>query len=376
MSKNVAFAFLTLGTLGAAACGGSGGGKKLPDDSIECKNPSGCGKESFRRAIPSRKTVQVDYKRASQRLFSLDAQAQGYTMLGDHIDEINNTVDDIFEELENLASDAPDSETDTEIQWRAEDPFAPGDEAVLTLTSSDEATFQLEYAVGPTGFEPTDADTILSGEVHVADGEKTNFTLTVDYDTATEIDPDVGLQGSLLISAMPFDGDGREMWYDFHGFGEVGQPTADTRTTYWELGIDDGALEYLDSLHDSEATLYARWDGDGGRLDDHVGWDWGTHGPVDEISTDCWSAAGAETFSGWALFDDGRDYVRIDGDEGDCDFGPLADYAGDLAQSAFSELPQEGEWDDLAATSSPFCEDQPDDPDCISYCELYPEDCQ
>ena len=36
-------------------------------------------------------------------------------------------------------------------------------------------------------------------------------------------------------------------------------------TTYWAHGDGSGALEYLDSFHDSDATLYARWDLDSGQ---------------------------------------------------------------------------------------------------------------
>jgi len=187
----------------------------------------------------------------------------------------------------------------------------------------------------------------------VIDGdEQADFDLTIDLDALDEVLAE-DISGDIVIAEMPFPGGEREVWYDFHqvdlGDGDI----ENSRTTYWELDDDDSAaLEFVADWDDQIATAFARWDDDGGRYDHHTAYVDDQLGQVDEIATSCWTAGGAEVFDGWAVIDDaGEYYGEIDGDEAECDFGPVADHPdpGD----EFDDLPGEGEWDDLELNSFP-----------------------
>ena len=377
-----------------AACGGGGdgggdGGGSSSDDPLPCAAER-CGDETFRSAVPGRQAVRIDFPRSGARSRpvegigalgprrttrpQLEAVAPAYQHLEAEVSEINGVVDAVFADLEALVSGAPEIEEDTVHRWRRPDPDLPGNEEVLTLESDDQVQFALTYAAGPAGFEPGSDDVVMAGDIVVAGGVKSDLWLTIDFDAATRIVPSLGLTGEIDIRVQPFAGGEREVWYDFIGFGEAGGEIEDSITTYWVFGEGDGALEYLDALHDSDATVFARWEPLGGRLDYHVQWFDPDAGVLDEIGTSCWAAAGAETFYGWALIDELLNaYVELDGQEEDCAFGPVEGHPdpGD----EFVNLPGDGEWADLEAGSVPFCEDEPDDPDCIYFCDLFPESC-
>lgn len=360
-------------TLVATACGGSEPTGTLPDDTIPCRTGN-CGKPTFRSAVPSRTTVKIDFQRSAQKPgVALEAVAPGYVALGEHVDEVNTTVDEIFEELELLVGGEPEIEEDTRHRWRIADPDLADTDVVLTLESANEVDFTLAYAIGPTGFDADSATNVLTGAVHLDEGQKAEFALTIDFDAATTALPGLDLTGSLEISARPFAEAGREIWYDFVAFGELDQELETSLTTYWLFAEDDYALEYIDSIHDSDATLFARWNDDSGRLDYHVDWTDLKLGELDEIGTNCWGTGGSEQFYGWAVIDEASHYVEVDGDETACVFGPLEGHPNPTEE--FVSLPAQGEWDDLLASAAPFCEDAPEDPDCVDYCELLPESC-
>ena len=387
--RNLAFFVMSVSL---AACGGGaegGGGPGDGDDPLPC-SAERCGDEAFRNAVPGRSTVRIDFPRSGARSRpvgpvqlpgprrglrpQLEAVAPAYQHLEAEVEEINGVVDGLFAELEALVAGAPEIEEDTVHRWRRPDPDLPGNEEVLTLETDDQVSFVLSYAAGPAGFEPGPDDVVMAGDIEMAGGVKSDVWLTVDFDAASRIVPSLGLTGEMDVRVQPFAGGEREVWYDFIEFGAVGGELEDSLTTYWVFGEGDGALEYLDALHDSDATVYARWQPLGGRLDYHVQWFDPGYGVMDEISTNCWAAAGAETFYGWALIDELLNaYVELDGQEGDCAFGPLDGHPDPGGE--FVNLPAEGEWIELEADSVPFCEEDPEHPDCIYFCDLFPESC-
>jgi hypothetical protein len=385
--KNLAYLVMIISL--AACGGGGGGGGGATEDPLPCAAES-CGKEAFRSAVPGKKTVRIDFPRTAARSRptgaaaqlgprglvrpQLEAVAPAYLHLADEVSEINDVVDAVFAELEALVAGAPEIEEDTIHRWRRPDPDVPGNEEVLTLESDDQVQFALTYAAGPAGFELTPDRVVMSGDIHMVGGVKSDLWLTIDFDAATRIVPALALTGEIDIRVQPFAGGVREVWYDFIGFGAIGGELEDSVTTYWVFGEGDGALEYLDAMYDSDATVFARWEPFGGRLDYHVQWFDATAGVLDEIGTGCWAVAGAETFYGWALIDQFLNaFVEMDGQEEDCVFGPLDGHPDPGGE--FANLPARGEWADLAASSVPFCEDDPFDPDCIYFCDLFPESC-
>ena len=365
-----------------------------PIDPIPCQVDN-CGKDTFRSAIPGRSAVAIDFKKVSRNLAPkaevekrlrpgagkdrrvLADFSPYYEFLAVHIDEINLTIDDVFSQIELVAGTEPEIAQDDLHRWRVIDPEDENFDIVLTMTTTNDVDFDLEYAIVPANVEPEVIDTILYGNVKLAeDFSRTDFTLIMDFDIATDITPSLELTGELHISAMPFADGSDEIWYDFKEFGTVGGPLISSLTTYWLFDDDlgSGALEYLDSFHDEEATIYARWDDLGGRLDYHLFFTDQTYGDLDEIATGCWNDTIAETFNAFALLDQALNYyVEIDGAEADCDFGVLDGHPDPGVE--LQNLPADGEWATLEANAVPFCEDVPDAPGCIEYCLIFPADC-
>jgi hypothetical protein len=420
--RDVRSVCIAIGLSTALACGGGddGGDGSIDDPPPAC--PSGdCGDEAFRRAIPTAGSVRIGFRRPSARTapgasggavsssqLALEALSPALLEVSEYVDGINGIIDDIFLDLEELAGTTPEIEEETLHQWRGDDPDLPGHEDVLIVTTDDEVTYELELHIGPAGFEPDETTPVMAGTVTVEDEVKSEFHLVIDFDAATAIDPSIDVSGTLDIAAMPFDGGPREIWYDLRDVSFGGEPPETSRTTYWVFAEDSGALEYVAATDHAEATVFARWDGDGGRYDHHAAYDHEELGPVDEIMTNCWDASGAEVFDAWALIDDTASlYGELDGDEADCEFGPVADHPdpGD----EFASLPGDGEWDEIELRSldeeggkcdldvdpfapecpplcaddpsapdcTPFCEEEPGAPNCISYCEWFddPEVC-
>jgi hypothetical protein len=338
-----------------AACGGGGGDDDGPDPLPTC--PSGnCGKETFRRAVPRSAAVRINGPgQASARnasLYLLETPSSALVEVEEHVAEIDGLVDDIFGDLEEVAGTTPEIESDTEHLWRIPEAEVGDSDELLYVTTTDEATFQIEYLVGPDGFGPDDAEPIIYGTVVIDGDQQADFDLTIDLDALDEVFGE-GMSGDIVIAEMPFDGGERELWYDFHevdfGDGDV----ENSRTTYWEFDDEgSGALEFVADWDGQIATAFARWDDDGGRYDHHTAYEDETLGLVDEIATSCWTVGGAEVFDGWALIDQkGSYYGELDGEEGSCEFGPVADHPDPGEE--FDDLPGEGEWDDLELNSFP-----------------------
>jgi hypothetical protein len=339
--------FLVIGSL--AACGGGGGGD---DDPLPC--PSGdCGQESFRRAVPTSARLRIAQPTGSAHkpggVQSLDAVSDALVDVTAEVDEINGVIDDIFDDLDDAVSTTPEVESDTEHQWRFELPDLPGLEEVVRVSSDDGVVFTIEDFVGPAGLAPGDVAPVLHGDVSVDGDEATDLGLTVDLDAFADATGEVA-QGEIVIAVMPLDGGEDEVWFDFHEVSFDGEAPETSRTTAWIWGEGSVGLEYLADVEDAQATVYARWDDGGGRYDHHVAWTDPDAGPLEEIATNCWTVSGEEVFDAWAVFDvEGTYYGELDGEEGSCEFGPVADHPD--PGSDFDDLPADGEWDDLELNS-------------------------
>ena len=362
MTKMSVLAFV----MSVAACGSSNSSSDDNPDPPPC--PSGdCGKETFRRAVPTRAQVRIQHptgaraRRASHTSapiknpgqLALEPFSPALAAVDDEIVEIDAVVDEVFAELEATASTEPEIQTDTEHQWRVANPELSGHDDVLRITSTDEKTFAVEYFIVPTGASPESATPIVSGEVIAGDGDQRNFLLDVDLAAYSDVDPAYAATGVITIAVMPLAGGIDETWFDFEAVSFDGGPVETSRTTAWEYGDSDGALEYVADIDGAQATAYARWDARGGRYDHHAEFVDPDLGLVDEIVTNCWEPSGAETFDAFAYIDQNLDfYGELDGDEAACAFGPVEDHPSPAED--FENLPGDGEWQTLELIS--YCE--------------------
>jgi hypothetical protein len=327
----------------AAACGGGGGGG---DDPLPC--PSGnCGQESFRRAVPTSAALRIAEPtgRMQKRggVASLDAVSGALTEVATEVDEINAVIDDIFSDLDDAVSEPPELETDTEHQWRYELVDFPGLDEVVRVTTTDGVTFTIEDYVGASGFEPATVAPVLHGDVVVDGDVAEELALTVDLDAYAEATGELA-QGEIVIAVMPLADGEDEVWFDFHEVSLDGGPIETSRTTAWSWDETSVGFEYVADVDGAVATVYARWDADGGRYDHHLAWDDPKAGPLEEIATNCWTVSGAEVFDAWAVFDTtGAFYGELDGEESSCEFGPVADHPD--PSTDFDDLPDDGEWE-------------------------------
>jgi hypothetical protein len=324
-----------------AACGGGGGG----GDPLPC--PSGnCGQESFRRAVPTSARLRISTPTGSQKPggpASLDAVSGALVEVSAEVDEINLVIDEIFDDLDDAVSTTPEIESETEHQWRFELVDEPGLDEVVRVTSADGVTFTIEDYIGEAGFDPAAATPVLSGEVLADDEAAAELALSIDLDAYAAVTGDVA-QGEIVIAVMPLAGGEDEIWFDFHAVSFDGEPVETSRTTAWIWDEASVGFEYVADADGNLVTVYARWDDAGGRYDHHVAWTDPDAGLLDEIATNCWTESGAETFDAWAVIDGtGAYYGELDGEEADCDFGPVADHPD--PGTDFDDLPADGEWE-------------------------------
>ncbi len=385
----------------ALGCGSEGGGGDTStiDPEIPCREAN-CGESRFRSAVPARDSVRIQFGSQARVAPSsesslapnigraqraLESTSPALLDTDEYVAEINGLVDGLFDNFEDLAGSAPEEESELLHVWRRESPEDASLDELLIVTAIDDETFSVELRTGDTGLGVDDGVALVYGEVVLDDEErKTDFSLTIDLDAFSEVVPSAGITGDILLSGMPLDGGLREVWYDYHDVGPVDGETESRRTTYWIFAPDDGALEFLSDIHNEEATAFVRWDAGGGRYDHHVAWNQGKLGFVDEIVTNCWDASGAELFDGYAMIaDDGSYYGELDGEEGDCEFGPVDGHPDPSEE--FADLPGDGEWQDLEFESveecdpnfekcDALCYDDPEDPNCIPWCDDEPSD--
>lgn len=327
-----------------------------------------CGKSSFRAAVPTRAELRIASPTGKARMrrataatvppighsrhVALEAVSPALLMVDEQVVEINTVIDSVFGDLEAAAGTTPEVESDTEHQWRTADSDVPGHDNVLRITSSDGVRFEVDYFFVPTGGALA-GEPLVSGEVIARADDDLEFELEIDLDAAADANAAFDGQGQIVIAAKPLAGGEAELWYDYHAVSIEGSAVETSRTTSWSWAPDSGALEFLADIEGVEATIYARWDSDGGRYDHHLSWNDPDVGLVDEIATNCWSPSGAEDFDAWAVIDQDLNYYgELDGDEADCDFGPAADHP--MPGADFDDLPEDGEWELLELLS--WCE--------------------
>jgi hypothetical protein len=347
-----------------AACG-TESSSTPPDKLPDC--PSGnCGKESFRRAVPTRAEVRIDRPTGNARIrrepgvkapvigrkraVALEAISPALLAVDDQVIEIDEMIDDVFGELEASSTTTPEIESDTEHRWRVDDPELVGHEDVLRITTTDESRFEVEYFIVPAGSDPDAATPVVHGEVRLADDDQVDFELTVDLDAFALVDTSLDATGEIVIAAMPLANGESEHWFDYHAVSFDGGPVETSRTTAWAFDETSGALEFVADYDGDQVTIYARWDDRGGRYDHHVEFVDPDVGLVDEIATNCWDPTGGEDFDAWAVIDQSLDfYGELDGSEASCVFGPVADHPN--PDGEFDNLPAEGEWEKLELLS-------------------------
>ena len=326
------------------ACGGTSALLPL-DPPVTCRTGN-CGKEEFRRAVPSKTSVRIDSPKQSGKPGArpLDAVSEDFEEVVDYVEGIDQVIDGAFGDLEYLIGETPEVAEDNLHRWRAQLEDGTG-EGVLELQSADETTFTLAYSEGDAGFEPGSVDPILTGEITTTEAGLASFKLEFDLDAdavATNSDD----SGKILIDGHPFQDEGREVFFDLVEVSIDNESPETSLTTYWRFDDGSDALEYIADIDDEQTTVYARWNDDGvGRYDHHVAYTDDDLGAVDEIATACWSDGGREVFDAEADFAEDGIHGVIDGDEDDCEFGPLDSHPNPGAE--FANLPQEGEWDAL-----------------------------
>lgn len=402
---SAALSFLCLAT----ACGGESTGNdstKDIDPTIPC--PSGnCGDIKFRSAVPSRDSVRIQMGREARRFVSNTptphAPGVGSTQQAlasvspalleseEYVADINFSIESLFQNFEELASTEPDVVEENLHIWRGTSDDDPSLDELLVVTAIDAQNYAVELRIGPSDFAASDGTTVVYGNVELdGDDVKTDFELFVDLDAATDVIDGLDATGEIRISAQPLESGVREVWYDFDEVGGIGEDLETSRTTYWIFDATQGALEYLYDVHDESATVYVRWGENGGRYDHHVEWQDEQYGLVDEIFTNCWDSSGGEVFDAAAIIDENLSYYgELDGEELDCEFGPVEDHPS--PGTDFENLPGEGEWDDIdfggdivdpcegdpnldQCGEAPFCDEAPEDPECIPWCDDEPDD--
>jgi hypothetical protein len=307
--------------------------------------PSGnCGQTSFRTAVPTRAKVRIQRPTGvGQRRAPLDQVSPALLAVDERVVTIDKIVDELFTELEASATTTPEVETDLEHVWRSPDPELAGRDDVLRITTTNEVDFQIAYYIVPQDAAAAGAPVIRGNVKLAADDEILDFDLTVDLGAYTTADPAYKGRGEILIAAMPFAAGVAEHWFDFRNVSIGNSAVVNTLTTAWTFADDSGSLEYIADVDGVPTTAYARWDARGGRYDHHSQYVDANLGFVDEIMTNCWGPTGAEDFDAWAVIDEaGYYYGELDGNEGDCSFGPVADHPD--PGTDFADLPPAGTW--------------------------------
>jgi hypothetical protein len=369
MKRSTTSTWITVIAAGwAGGCGGSKSGATSVDPrmtQIAC-HAAHCAQSSYLRAIPSRDTLNIRFGKngtgtSGQGLASgtgrgsskraLSAVSPVYTSIEDYVGHIDDEIDRLISHLEDLAGTEPAMSDPAENAWRDAPSGETGLDEVLDVKSADEKSFDLVYSIGPTGFTPAADQALITGTIQLDDsGAKTTLQLVIDLDAWTRAEPDFDAHGKITIKAMPFDHGELELWYDFESVAFGSESPVTSITTYWVFADDSFALEYIAEVAGHQGTAYARWDSHGGRYDEEATYS-GSDGMDEEVATDCWGQAGAQSFDAEASLDaQGKAMATIDGSESSCTFGPIADHPN--PGDHFDKLPQAGDWSMLAQQGS------------------------
>lgn len=320
--------WLALFSMGAVACGPTSdpNGDDSPNvintvdpqkiDPIVGCNAGYCGEARFRAAIPTRKTLSIRYGTQSSALAEL---SEAYGLVGDHVLEINETVEDVFGAIEEIAATEPEVAEDNLHVWRQE---IEGIEVVLQISTNDDETFDFALDAGDPGLELDTASLGIAGSVVLDENDnKESFEFIIELDELGYV-PEDDFSGEFIVSAMPYADGLWEVNYDISI--EDAESSFAESTTYWVLGENDGALEYAygesDADRDEVGQVFVRWDDAGGRYDAFVQGNDIDNGDYDLIQTECWDGVGGLLFVGEAMFSDVDSYAEFDGDELACEW--------------------------------------------------------
>lgn len=346
--------------------------KKRVDVPVQCKKER-CAPASILNAIPTNRTVKIQLGAAMQQSSGLRQQSlkpqqeglsDGYEGIVEYVTELNGVLGDTFEEIEQLASNEPEETTETSSLWRKTHPTDAENELLLFVETQDEKRYDIWLVIVPAGSEFSKEQTALEGHVVLDDnGTKQSFELVTFFGQ----DDDQSM-GQLNISAEPFEDGLWHLTYDLESMSE--EHTDIQLTDYWVFDEDNGALEYsyYTEAQDQETggQIYARWDNEGGRLDNFVeAADSETNTSYQVVSTYCWSALGMSTFEGHAVALEEGYYAEVEGDEQSCQFVVMEGHPSPI--DAIANIFENATWQSISESAEPF-------PDSIDYNDPYDEE--
>lgn len=280
------------------------------DPKVNCKGDY-CGESRFVAAVPTTNTVHINFGSNQQALAEI---APAYLATDEHISEINDTVDEVFGVIEEIASLEPTTAEEGLHLWEGD---VDGVDFSLEISTDDNQTYDFELDLVDDIEDAGVSGTVVLNE----DEEKESFEFTIDYaalgDFGDEID------GTMLIRATPSDFGVWEIVYDIEL--NTDETSEFETTTYWAIDGVAGAIEYSydgDSLEESlSGDVYVVWNENGGRFDSLLTGDTTEFGAFEQLETECWDSVGGQTFAAAAVFSESGDYGEIDGEETDCEFG-------------------------------------------------------
>lgn len=356
---------------------------------IACRSEH-CGNPELRGVVPVRSTFHIPFAGTSKadspgstRAALIGEPSEDYIAVADHVDWINRVIEEVFEDIEYTASGTPESETATALSWRAVDPGDAALDRIAEVERTGDESFAFAYYEGPTGFEPTAEDASVIGTIGTdADGVASlQLAIHLDNDENSDASGDIEITVEEVAEGL-FD-----IQFDVvNGHLAGSDETETSETTFWMLGGDEYALEYLATLDDNEdADVYVHWGEDGGRFDQISEYNDEIFGTVTYAASNCWDASGDEVFDAEVEIDaEGNWHGTSDGDESDCEYTIVDDYHGDTNWDAFPDAWDEGEFECDPETMScepetceedDFCDEDCDsDPDCEEPLECQADD--
>jgi hypothetical protein len=215
--------------------------------------------------------------------------------IAQYIADLQGLVRSALGDLEEFAAVAPEIETRYRRILRIPDGAGWLVDRVLELVPVDEQTFAVTYYLGDAGFEIPNGAAIMTGELVFDGADRQNFYLTIDFDAAASVAPELESAGQITIQSRALDGGGQEIWCDLREVRESAEKEPESSfTTYRVDGRGHGELEYVVNQVTEVTRVSASWDDNGGRSTNEVD-RCVDGGPVRYTTTRCWNAAGLET---------------------------------------------------------------------------------